>query len=250
SPAEHEFNVSATVTSIGSFPASQFGLTDEFGGTITVLPYAELIVDLNSMTRSIDSGDSFEVLVEASNNGNGYLSAHFGFSQETADELISAGFTFVSTDNSSISWSVSTGLYSDIEGKSFNYVLLAPSFEEDREFEVEYCGTIESVGVDAMSAEDVTNSEPICDSFKLKVAAEPKDALGSVGSAIGIDDQTMMMMIIGGGGGMGLLLVMMIVLKVNKRKKARIAAMVDYEDDDFDDDFDEIDDDDLDFGDL
>jgi len=127
--------------------------------------------------------------------------------------------------------------------------LTADFFEVDQEFEVEFCGKIIAV-----EGNDVRPVEEKCDSFNVKVAAEPKDALGSVGSAIGIDNQTMMMMIIGGGGGMGLLLVMMIVLKVNKRKKARIAAMADYEDDDFGDDFgddfDEIDDDDLDFGDL
>jgi len=244
SPAEHEFNVSATVTSIGSFPASQFGLTDEFDGTVTILAYGELIVDLNSMTRNIDSGDAFEVPIEVSNNGNSAVSVDINL--KNGQILADAGFDIESQHPPGFTSGFSV---QPDETEIITFNLTADFFEVDQEFEVEFCGKIIAV-----EGNDVRPVEEKCDSFNVKVAAEPKDALGSVGSAIGIDNQTMMMMIIGGGGGMGLLLVMMIVLKVNKRKKARIAAMVDYEDDDFDDDFgddfDEIDDDDLDFGDL
>ena len=112
------------------------------------------------------------------------------------------------------------------------------------EFKIEFCGYAKS---------DETNEK--CDSFKLNVEAVSKDALGAVGSAIGIDDQTTMMMIIGGGGGLGLLLVMMVVLKIGKAKKKRTGSLqtsdvFDDDLDDFDDDFVELDDEELDFGDL
>lgn len=240
-PATHEFNVSATVTSIGSIPASQFGLTDEFDGTVTILAYGELTVDLNSMTRNIDSGDAFEVPIEVSNNGNSAVSVDI--SLKNGQILADAGFDIESQHPPGFTSGFSV---QPDETEIITFNLTADFFEVDQEFEVEFCGKIIAV-----EGTDVRPVEEKCDSFKVKVAAEPKDALGTVGGAIGVDGQTMMMVIVGGGGGLGLLLVMMVVLKVNKTKKRRAQEFAEMEDDD---DFLDLDDfeeeDDLDFGDL
>ena len=237
-PATHEFNVSATVTSIGSIPASQFGLTDEFDGTVTVLAYGELTVDLNSMTRNIDSGDVFEVPIEVSNNGNSAVSVDINL--KNGQILTDAGFDIEPQHPPGFTSGFSV---QPDETEIITFNLTADFFEVDQEFEVEFCGKIIAV-----EGSDIRPVEEKCDSFKIKVAAEPKDALGTVGGAIGMDEQTMMMVIVGGGGGLGLLLVMMVVLKVNKSRKRRAEMIAEMEDDE---DFLELDDfeeeDDLDF---
>ena len=237
-PATHEFNVSATVTSIGSIPASQFGLTDEFDGTVTVLAYGELTVDLNSMTKNIDSGDTFEVPIEVSNNGNSAVIVDINL--KNGQILTDAGFDIEPQHPPGFTSGFSV---QPDETEIITFNLTADFFEVDQEFEVEFCGKIIAV-----EGTDVRPVEEKCDSFKLKVAAEPKDALGTVGGAIGMDEQTMMMVIVGGGGGLGLLLVMMVVLKVNKSRKRHTQMIAEMEDDE---DFLELDDfeeeDDLDF---
>ena len=243
-----QFNITATVTSINSVPASGLGLTSEFDGTLYIEAYAEFSLDLNSMTRNMDAGSTEEVVVEMSIVTNVANGDYASLWVENWLPLDAAGFKWeiVSLEGEACGLS-NCEFDGDIpfnipRDTTITLVLnlTAPSAEVEQEFEIEICGYTQ---IDPLSHK--------CDSFKVKVAAEPKDALGTVGGAIGVDGQTMMMVIVGGGGGLGLLLVMMVVLKVNKTKKRRAQEFAEMEDDD---DFLDLDDfeeeDDLDFGDL
>ena len=233
-PASMVFNITAEVTTWNGAPMSWASVDDEFSGNVHILPFQYLALDMNSMTRNLEAGVSDTVLVELSNQGNEAGEFHVFLKDSGGLEI--AGFV--------LEQYMATATIDPDETVTFSFNFSAPSPEEATEFQLEFCGYAKS---------DATNEK--CDSFKLNVEAVPKDALGTVGSAIGIDDQTTMMMIIGGGGGLGLLLVMMVVLKVGKAKKKRTASLQtsdDFDDDldDFDDDFVELDDEELDFGDL
>ena len=233
-PMSMVFNITAEVTAVNGITWSWASADDEFSGNVHILPFHYIALDMNSMTRNLEAGKSDTVLVELTNQGNEAGEFHVFLNEEMS--LEDAGFV----------WEQYSAMVTidpdDTVTLSFNFT--APSPEEDTEFQIEFCGYAKS---------DATNEK--CDSFKLNVEAAPKDALGTVGSVIGMDDETTMMMIIGGGGGLGLLLVMMVVLKVGKAKKRRIASLPvddDFDDelDEFDDDFDELDDEELDFGNL
>ena len=233
-PASMVFNITAEVTEVNGITWSWASADDEFSGNVHILPFHYIALDMNSMTRNLEAGTADTVLVELTNQGNEAGEFHVFLSEEMS--LENAGFVW---EQYSTTATINPG-----ETVTLTFNFSAPSPEEATEFQIEFCGYAKS---------DATNEK--CDSFKLNVEAVPKDALGTVGSAIGIDDQTTMMMIIGGGGGLGLLLVMMVVLKVGKAKKKRTASLQtsdDFDDDldDFDDDFVELDDEELDFGDL
>jgi len=233
-PESMVFNITAEVTEVNGITWSWASTGDEFSGNVHILPFQYLALDMNSMTRNLEAGATDTVLVELTNQGNEAGEFHVFLSDEMS--LENAGFVLVQ-------YSASATIDSD-ETVTLSFNFSAPSLEEATEFKIEFCGYAKS---------DATNEK--CDSFKLNVEAVSKDALGAVGSAIGIDDQTTMMMVIGGGGGLGLLLVMMVVLKVGKAKKKRTGSLqtsdvFDDDLDDFDDDFVELDDEELDFGDL
>ncbi len=233
-PMSMVFNLTAEVTEVNGITWSWASADDEFIGNVHILPFHYIALDMNSMTRNLEAGKSDTVLVELTNQGNEAGEFNVFLNEEMS--LENAGFVW---EQYSATVTIDPD---DTVTLSFNFT--APSPEEATEFQIEFCGYAKS---------DATNDK--CDSFKLNVEAAPKDTLGTVGSVIGLDDQTTMMIIIGGGGGLGLLLVMMIVLKVGKAKKRRIASIPaddDFDDDldGFDDDLDGFDDDDLDFGDL
>jgi hypothetical protein len=228
------FNITAEVTAVNGITWSWASAGDEFSGNVHILPFQFLALDMNSMTRNLEAGAAETVLVELTNQGN--KAGEFQVFLSDKFDYENAGFV--------LAQDTVTATIAPDETVTISFNFTAPSPEEATEFQIEFCGYAKS---------DATNEK--CDSFKLNVEAAPKDALGTVGSVIGMDDETTMMMIIGGGGGLGLLLVMMVVLKVGKAKKRRIASLPaedDFDDelDDFDDDFDELDDEELDFGDL
>jgi uncharacterized membrane protein len=233
-PANMELNITAEVTAVNGITWSWASADDEFSGNVHILPFQYLALDMNSMTRNLEADATDTVLVELTNQGNEAGEFNVFLNEEMI--LENAGFVWEQ-------YSATVTIDPD-ETVTLSFNFTAPTPEEVTEFQIEFCGYAKS---------DATNEK--CDSFKLNVEAAPKDALGTVGSVIGMDDETTMMMIIGGGGGLGLLLVMMVVLKVGKAKKRRIASLPaedDFDDelDDFDDDFDELDDEELDFGDL